>query len=421
MSLQSRISGTFQKATDSLTVRDYRLFYTGQFMSFTGTWMRRTALGWLVFEITGSYALLGMVFTLMTLPLLFCSPFAGSLADKYSKRNLIILTQTIAGLLSVILAVFSIFQWIDATYVLLFALLSGTAFSFEVPARQSFIKALVGKEKLQNAIALNSALINLTRILGPAVGGFIMSMYDSVFTGAAVVFLIDAFSYLLVIVMLFAVKNLGNPSATDEERRASRVFDGLRVVKRNPLVYKAIVLLFTMGVFGWSFQTLLPGIVNEQLGLDERYFGILMSVFGLGASVAALLVAINSREINPMRSMQLGMVTMGVSLTLLSLYSNFYWMAIFMIPTGFGAVTFLSTANSLVQSNVEDSVRGKVMGVWALSFGGSLPIGSFFAGLIAAKIGPLTTILLGNLTLLTLLTIINMAFASQADKQAASA
>jgi MFS family permease len=385
-----------------LTVPDFRNFYAGQFLSFTGTWMRRTALGWLVFDLTESYDKLGMVTALMVLPLLLFSPWAGMLADQFPKKKLLFITNIFLALFSFLLAGSVLFNvvTINLLYVLAFA--SGTAFAFEVPIRQSFIKELIGEKLLLNGIALNSASVNLSRILGPLLAGLILAMSPH---GYVIVFCLDALSYVAVMVTLKVIRSEGKPMAQTHSGFA-HFAQGFQAVYQARPVLMTMILLFLLGVFGWSYQTLLPGIAQEQFGFaghDAYLFGILTAIFGIGASIGAILVATYHARLNPMKSLYAGLLCLSLSLFIMSFTQNYYWFAAMQFPAGFGSIFFLSMANTVVQTGVPDNVRGRVMGIWSLAFGGSLPLGSWLIGYAAEWYGPFHSLLLFTIILFVFL------------------
>jgi MFS family permease len=381
----------------SLGVRNYRVFYLGQGISLVGTWVRRTAMGWLVYQLTGSTALLGMVMGLATFPMFVLSPWAGSIADRVDKRRMLVATQVAATLFSGLIAALVLTGRIQVWSLAVLATASGVAFAFEMPARQAFIVELVGRERLMNAIALNSGLVNLSRIFGPAIAGIVMGTL-----GMGFCFTIDAASYLVVILTLLT---LSLPEFHPHPRRGSEwqaLLEGAREVHRNHRVRILLLLLFLVGAFGWSFQTLMPAIAQDHIHLDATRYGVLMSMFGVGAIFGALFVA--GRKEGGSRRWQVfgGLWLMAGGILLVALLgwwlgasqASFWAVSGALMLTGLGAVVFMSTANTLVQTSVTDRIRGRIMGIWAVGFGGSLPLGAFLAGIVAEKISPFVTITL---------------------------
>ncbi|MCC5878103.1 MAG: MFS transporter [Candidatus Sumerlaeia bacterium] len=372
---------------NALGDRNYRYFFAGLGISFTGAWMRRTALGWIVFQMTGSYELLGATFAMAALPLLVFAPLAGSLADSMDKRRLIIIARCFAFLISLSLG---LLVWSgNATPTLLIALafLGGTAFAFEVPTRQSFVVEIVGRDRLLNAIALNSALINLTRVIGPILAGFIMA-----WLGASMVFFLDAACSLIVIGTLSCLRLKPRTIIPSTLGRLGQMAEGWREVFRNKAVRNMLIMLACFTTFGWSFDTLMPAIAQEQLNLKEAQYGVLMGIFGLGAILGALFVAGRTDRARPKLQAYGGVSVMMVGLILMTLTRNYWLMMPCLALAGLGGITFLSTANTTIQLSIDDAIRGRVMGIWTLVFGGAMPLGSWLAGQTAALISPFATI-----------------------------
>lgn len=382
----------------SFGVRNFRLFYLGQGASLVGTWVRRTALGWLVFQLTGSHALLGTVMGLALLPMFLLSATAGALADRVDKRRLIVATQVGATVVSLAIGLLVLTGAVRIWHLMVLATLGGIAFAFEIPARQAFVIEMVGRRNLLNAVALNSAMVNLSRIVGPAVAGLLMGT-----VGIAWCFLLDGLSYLAVVATLLRLRL---PPAVTRARQGSHwqeLMEGFRTVQRNRRVRVLLLLLFLMGTFGWSFQTLMPAIAQEQLHMGEVQYGLLMSMFGVGAIASALLVAARAGTTGPRgaRLQVFGGIWLLVAGGLgISISRAMLPLSLSLAVAGFGGVMFLSTSNTLVQTGIDDAVRGRIMGIWAVGFGGSLPLGSFLVGLVAEVVPPFQTVALFSLVLL---------------------
>jgi len=381
------LAAWFRTTFSSLSVRNYRLFFLGQGTSLTGTWVRRTALGWLIYQLTGSRAQLGTLMGLSLLPLFLLSPTAGAIADRVDKRRMIILTQVVAAATSAVIAALVLSGHARPWHLMVLAVLAGTAFAFEVPARQAYVVEMVGRDQLMNAIALNSALVNLSRILGPAVAGLVMGSI-----GIGFCFLVDALSYVAVIFTLLALRVPTRPVPPRTESRWQQLSAGFVEVHRNRRVRILLLLLLLTGIFGWSSQTLMPAIAQDLLHLSETQYGLLMSMFGVGAIVGALLVAARSaREASRLQVFG-GVWVLCVGALGVSVSRSPVTMGLALAVAGFGAVVFMSTSNTLVQTGVGDDIRGRVMGIWSLGFGAALPAGAFLSGWVAEIISPYLTI-----------------------------
>ncbi|MCB2155070.1 MFS transporter [bacterium] len=377
----------WQQTFRALGVRNFRLFYIGQGMSLVGTWMRRTAMGWLVFELTGRMDLLGAVMALSLAPLFILAPIAGAIADRMEKRRLIIYSQILAAIVSGTIAILVATDTIQVWHLMVLATIAGVAFSFEVPPRQAFVVELVGRDNLMNAIALNSGLVNLARVIGPALAGVLMNT-----VGMAWCFGMDSITYLIVIAMLLKLRLPRFEKKSSTVSRLEHLRGGLREVLVNRRVRVVLSLLFFVCVFGWSFNSLMPGIAQDYLKIDEKRYGILMAMFGVGATVGALFVASRTEHANRRMQLFAGVGAMVVGLGWVSFMHSFAGFIIPLLIAGWGAVTFISTANTVVQISVADEIRGRVMGIWALTFGGSMPIGSLIAGFVAEWLDPFITV-----------------------------
>jgi MFS family permease len=388
----------FANTFSALSVRDYRLFFCGQTLSLTGSWMRRTALGWLVFQLTGSMTMLGTVFALTLFPMTVLSPIGGLLADRYDKRRIIILSSLVSMSCSTSLSMLIYFDLVQIWQLMTIAATLGVAFSVEVPARQAFVVELVGRDRLMNAIALNSANVNLTRIIGPSVAGLLMGT-----VGMVACFAIDAMAYLVVIGTLLMVHVKPRRSPARHAHPIAQLREGLNEVLTNRPVRLVLILLSITLIFGWSFQNLLAGIAQDELGLKELEFGVLASMFGVGAVFGALFVASRTAKRDAVRHLLIAMAIMASGLFTFSL-SDIWWgvpslqwtawplTALPLVATGFGGVMFLSTGNTLVQLSVADEIRGRVMGIWSIAWGSAFPIGGLLMGAISDQITAMWTI-----------------------------
>lgn len=381
------VRGWLRATFSSLQVRNFRVYYAGQTASMVGTWVRRTALGWVVYEMTGSRAMLGTVMGMALLPMFLLSPLAGTIADRVDKRRMVILTQLLAATSSALIALLLMTGWAQVWHLMALATLGGIAFAFEVPARQAFVSEIVGREHLLNAVALNSVLVNSSRVVGPAVAGLVMAA-----VGAGWCFLLDAASYLVVTGTLLALRL---PPHRPPARRTSHwqdLLEGFREAHRNDVVRTLLLLLCLMGVFGWACQTLMPAIAQDLLHLGEWEYGLLMAMFGVGAIAGALVVATRTASGTSRLQVFGGVWLLCAGALAVAASRHPVPMGAGLAVAGFGAVMFMSTSNTLVQMSVEDGLRGRIMGIWSVGFGGALPAGSFLAGWLAQIVSPYLTI-----------------------------
>ena len=374
----------WHKTFSALRNPNYRYFYLGQGISLIGTWTRTAALGWISFQFTHSEFLLGIVFMLLTLPIFLFAAYAGSLADRIPKIRIFTVTSWLALLTSLTLAVMLFRGPVHIAYLMIFATLWGVLIAFEMPSRQTLMVELVGKKDLVNAIALNSSMVNSARIIGPAFGGILLASF-----GAAWCFLLDAISYLAV---LYAIHKIQLPESHYAPKKVSAGWkyniEGFNYVRTNPTIAQTVLLLFIMGMGGWAYQSQLSAFVVTQLNRGAQSYGWLLALNGLGACTAALVVATQGFRIVRVATLLVGAGIYGTFIILFGFIHQLAGAAFLLFFAGFGIILFFSIANSLIQTQSPDHLRGRLMGIWAMVFGGSVPLGSFCVGVIAQRVGP---------------------------------
>ncbi len=389
MELTTEIRSLFH----ALRHRNFRLFWFGQLVSLIGTWMQTVAQAWLVLELTHSSIKLGVVSALQFLPMLFLSFFTGPFIDYFSKRRIIIWTQAALMALAFILALLVWTEKVRYGHILVLAALLGVVNTIDMPARQSYLIELVGKEDLMNAIALNSSIFNAARAIGPAVAGILITA-----AGTAFCFFVNGLSYIAVIAGLLAMT--GKAPARNEPPSYHVLKDmgeAIRAIRRAPIVLTTISLVAVVSVFGVNFNVLVPVFTRQELHLDAAAFGFLMSSFGAGALIGSISLAIMSR-LGPRPAILLG-GGMGLSifLVIIGLQRSYGITAFLLFLTGFCMITFFGMANTTVQLNTEDRLRGRVMSLYTMAFGGLTPFGSLFAGTVAHWLHAPLTFALGGL------------------------
>jgi MFS family permease len=373
----------WHKTFSALRNPNYRYFYLGQTVSLIGTWTRTAALGWVAFQFTHSEFLLGIVFVLGSLPIFLFAVYAGSLADRIPKIRIFTLTSWFSLLSSLILAVMLFHGPVHIAYLMVFSALWGLFAAFELPSRQTLMVELVGKKDLVNAIALNSAMVNSTRVIGPAIGGLLLGYF-----GAAWCFLLDAMSYLAV---LYAIHKIQLPASHYAPKKVKAdwkyTLEGFKYLKTNSTIAQAVTLLFIMGLGGWAYQSQLSAFVVTQLNMDAQGYGWLLALNGLGACTAALFVAAQGSRIVRVKTLYTGAGIYAAFIILFGFTHQPVGAAFLLFFAGFGIILFFSIGNSIIQTQSPDHLRGRLMGIWALVFGGSMPIGSFWMGVIAQRVG----------------------------------
>jgi MFS family permease len=383
---------SLRKTFSALKHRNFRLFFFGQLISFTGTWMTTTAQGWLVYQLTGSKALLGFVAAAASAPMLFFATWGGWVADRYPKRSVIVVTQTCQMILSLTMAALVWSKLVQPWHIIVLAILGGITMAFDMPARQSFVIEMTSRDDLMNAISLNSSAFNCARIIGPSIAGFLMAQ-----VGIAMCFLLDGLSFIAVIAGLLMMRLPKHAPIKSESSAIGQALEGFRYVWNHPRVLTILSLFAVVGIFGWSYSVLMPAFAHDVLHLGANGYGILMAGSGVGALAAALTVA-SAGHILPTRIMALGGI--GIFSTALALFAfnkNIYLGTLLLAIVGFGIVLYFSTSNTVLQSIVPDKMRGRVMGIWTLILGGMIPLGSLQAGLMADFLGTPATLATGAL------------------------
>jgi MFS family permease len=373
----------WQKTFAALRNPNYRYFYSGQSISLIGTWTRTAALGWIAFQFTHSEFLLGIVFVLNSLPIFLFAVYAGSLADRIPKIRIFTVTSWFSLLSSLTLAVMLFRGPVHIVYLMIFAALWGLSTTFEMPSRQTLMVELVGKNDLVNAIALNSAMVNSARVIGPAIGGLVLASF-----GPAWCFLLDAMSYLAV---LYAIHKIQLPASHYAPKKVKAdwkyTLEGFKYLKTNSTIAQAVTLLFIMGLGGWAYQSQLSAFAVTQLHVGAQGYGWLLALNGLGACTAALFVAAQGSRIVRVTTLYAGAGIYAAFIILLGFLHHPVGAAFLLFFSGFGIILFYSIGNSIIQTQSPDHLRGRLMGIWALVFGGSLPIGSFWMGVVAQRVG----------------------------------
>lgn len=381
---------TWRDTFAALRHRNFRLFLAGQLVSLIGGWMQSTAQGWLVYQLTGSKVLLGTVVAVGTLPLLLFSVWGGSLADRHPKRTVILFTEAAQMTLAFAFAALVWSARIQPWHILVLAALGGVAMAFGMPARQAFTVEMTSRKDLMNAISLNSSVFNAARIVGPSVAGLLMAR-----AGIAWCFLINGLSYTAVIAGLLMMRLPRHVPPAAAHSAARHVVEGFAYVARHRQVRMLFMLLAVVGVFGWSYSVLLPAYATDVLRVGEAGYGALLSANGIGALAGALTVATCGSRVRPRRLILTGLWVFAGMLGLLAVVRWLPLVLACLAVSGWGMLLYFATTNTLVQTNVPDAMRGRVMGIWALVFGGTTPLGGLESGLLSQAVGVPWTIAAG--------------------------
>ena len=382
----SRFSSTFR----ALRHRNFQLFFAGQFISLTGTWMQSVAQSWLVYRLTGSVILLGAVGFASQIPVFLIAPFGGSVADRMDRRRILVITQSVAMSLAAVLAVLTLTGSIQIWHLFVVAVGFGVANAFDIPTRQAFVAQMVGRDDLINAIALNSSMFNGARIVGPAIAGILVAA-----VGEGWCFFGNAVSYIAVITGLLMMKVNSTPRKR-ESSALSDIAEGFGYVAKTRPIRALLLLLGLVSLTAMPYAVLMPVFADQYLGGGSSTLGYLMGASGIGALIAALSLATRKHVFGLGRWVLFACGGLGLSLILFSLSRNFWLSALLLIPVGFSMMTQMSSSNTLVQAMVPDHLRGRVMSVYSMMFMGMAPFGALLAGTLAGYIGPPETVAIGG-------------------------
>jgi MFS family permease len=390
------LSRRFLAGFQALTIRNYRLYWLGQLVSLTGTWMQTTAQGWLVLQLTRSPLAIGLVTTFQFLPSLLLSLFGGAIADRVPKYRLILLTQSLAFVQAVIFTALVATGTIQLWHVYLLALGLGLINALDTPARQSFVVELVGRASLSNAVALNSLLFNTARIVGPGVAGVLIAQI-----GMAPAFAVNAVSFVAVIASLLMMRPgefHAQPSAVRGMSVLAEIREGLAYTWRTPQVLLIMIVMAFVGTFGYNFNVVLPLLSGFVLHTDAAGFGALSAALGAGSLVGALTTAY-AKQVTQRRLLA-GAAGFSVLLGLTALSPVLGATLVLLAALGFAGILFTTSANTLLQLTVPDALRGRVLSLYWMLFAGSTPVGALLIGVLSRSIGvPETLVICAALSL----------------------
>lgn len=377
--------------------RNYRLYFGGQIVSLVGTWMQQVAQAWLVLQLSGGDPLwLGIVAAAQFMPVVILGLFAGILADTLPKRQTLIGTQTVAMILAALLAILTATGVVQIWMVLVLAIALGCSNAIDMPARQSFVVEMVGPADVGTAVALNSAMFNGARVIGPAVAGITIGL-----VGVAAAFALNAVSFLAVIagLVLMHEDELFSPRLIERPRTVGAVrqslAEGLGFVRRTPVVLLAVTVMGLVATFGMNFSVVVPPLAEDVLHSGAIGYGFLMTAGGLGATIAAISLAMSGQP-RPAR-IAIGAIVLGVALIALAASSSYAISLICMLFAGGGGIAMSATANATIQLAVPDGLRGRVMSVYTTVFSASMPAGGLLMGSLASAVGIAEAIAIGGI------------------------
>ncbi|QIX25742.1 MFS transporter [Nocardioides sp. JQ2195] len=379
----------------SLHNPNYRRYAAGSLVSNTGTWMQRIAQDWLVLALTGSGTALGITTGLQFLPVLLLSPYAGVVADRFSKRRLLQLTQLAMGLSSLLLGLITVLGVVEVWHVYAIALVFGIASAFDAPARQSFVSEMVDPGDVSNAVGLNSATFNMARIMGPGLAGLMIGALGGGAAATGWVILINAASYVAVIWQLEKM----DPELLHSPKRVARtpgmLREGVRYVSGQPKMVMILIIVFFAGTFGMNFQITSALMATEVYGKGAGEFGLLGSTMAIGSLTGALMAARRVRI--RMRLLVFAGLGFGVAEIVAGLLPTYVAFALFSPAIGFFVLTLLNSANAIMQLESDPQLRGRVMALYMTIVMGGTPIGSPIIGWVGETFGARWTLVLGGL------------------------
>jgi len=378
----------------ALAHKNYRLFFSGQSISLIGTWMTRVATSWLVYRLTGSALLLGVVGFAGQIPSFVLAPFAGVLVDRWNRQRLLVITQVLALLQSLAMALLTMTGLIKMWHIIALSVFQGLINAFDMPARQAFVVEMVdSREDLANAIALNSSMVNAARLIGPSLGGVVIAA-----VGEGWCFMIDSISYLAVIASLLAMTLTsrlwlpGNDANIFQQLR-----EGWTYVTRFAPIRDILLLVGLVSLVGMPYTVLMPVFANEVLHGGPNTLGLLMAASGVGALVGAMFLAARKSVLGLGKYIPLTAGAFGAGLILFS-FTRVLWLSlVFMVLTGLGFMVQMAVSNTILQTIVDEDKRGRVMSFYTMAFMGTAPFGSLLAGSVAERIGTPHTLLFGGI------------------------
>ena len=376
----------------ALGSRNFRLFFAGQTISLIGTWIQQIAMSWLVYRLSGSAFVLGLVGFLGQLPGFGIAPFAGVLSDRWNRHRMLLVTQTLAMLQALVLGVLVLTDRIDVPTILVLSVALGIVNGVDIPTRQAFLIQLVERrEDLANAIALNSSMFNGARLVGPALAGMIIALVSE-----GICFVLNGLSYVAVLAALLAMRLPPLPRLPIEHDVLRSLRDGLRYAFSSPPIRALLVLVALVSLTATPYTVLMPVMAAAVLGGGAHTLGILMAATGLGALGGALYLAVRRTVLGLGRLIVLALAVFGAALLAFALVRQVWLSALVLVAAGAGMMVQMASCNTVLQTIVDEDKRGRVMSFYTMAFMGMMPLGSLLAGNLASRLGAPRTIAMGG-------------------------
>lgn len=392
--MSARVSAVATRTFSALRFRNYRLYFASQAISFSGTWMQLLAQSWLVLELTGSGTALGTVMAMQYLPTMLLAPVGGMIADRVDKRRLIMVTQSVAGLLALLLGVLTLTGVVELWMVYAIAAGFGAVTAVDNPSRQTFVMEMVGPDDISNAVTLNSVVVNAARAVGPAIGGVLIAT-----VGIGMCFVVNAVSYLAVVIALLLIRTSELHPAARSVRAPRQLRDGFHYAWETRTIRTTLVMLVLIGTLTYEFSTTLPLLAEFTFGAGASGLAIMTSLMGAGAVIGGLVVAASG--IATPRRLVVVAAAFGSLVCALSVMPTIVMVYLLLPLVGAASVAMIALSNATLQLNSEPRFRGRVMALFSMALLGSTPIGGPIVGAIAEHANPRISLLVGGLAALT--------------------
>lgn len=383
----------FRSGIPALRSRNYQLFFAGQGISLIGSWMTQVATMWLVYQLTNSPLLLGIVGFTSQIPSLFLAPFGGVLVDRWNTRKILVITQIFAMLQSLALATLALTGIINIWHIIFLSLFQGVINALDAPARQTFVPEMVEhRADLASAIALNSSLVNGGRLIGPAIAGILIARI-----GASYCFLIDGISYIAVIAALLAMKLKPKKISPKIGNVRQRLKEGFIYTLNSPLIRSVLLLLALFSLMATPYMTLTPIFATQVLGGDAYTLGFLTSASGVGALIGGIYLSTRKSVLGLGKIIAFAPMLCGIGIIVFALSRTLWLSMLMLLIVGLGSILQISSSNTVIQTIVEDDKRGRVMSLFTMALLGMFPFGNLFAGILAERIGAPNTLVIGGI------------------------
>ncbi len=389
----TRVLTNFRFNIPALRSRNYQLFFAGQGISLIGSWMTQVATVWLVYQLTNSPLLLGVVGFTSQIPSLFLAPFGGVMVDRWNTRKILVITQVLAMIQSLALAALALTGTIRISHIIFLSLFQGVINALDAPARQTFVPEMVERRAdLASAIALNSSLVNGGRLIGPAIAGILIAR-----VGASYCFLIDGISYIAVIAALLAMNVLPKKKFPKTGNALQRVKEGFIYSYNSPLIRSVLLLLALFSLMATPYMTLIPIFATQVLGGDANTLGFLTSASGVGALIGGIYLSTRKSVLGLGRIIAFAPALCGVGIIVFALSRTLWVSMLMLLIVGLGSILQISSSNTVIQTIVEDDKRGRVMSLFTMALLGMFPFGNLFGGILADRIGAPYTLVIGGI------------------------